>query len=96
MNLPNPDQLLPQMAAALDDHLSRLGIAEPRFVGIRTGGVWVAQALLAAGGRERPWASSMSPSIATISRRTDCTRRCARPNCHSRSRGNIWYWSMMC
>lgn len=52
MNLPNPDQLLPQMAAALDDHLSHRGIAEPRFVGIRTGGVWVAQALLAASGRE--------------------------------------------
>ncbi|MCF7200996.1 bifunctional pyr operon transcriptional regulator/uracil phosphoribosyltransferase PyrR [Pseudomonas oligotrophica] len=52
MNLPNPDQLLPEMARALDAHLTRHGIAEPRFVGIRTGGVWVAQALLAASGRD--------------------------------------------
>ena len=52
MNLPNPDQLLPEMARTLDAHLTRHGIAEPRFVGIRTGGVWVAQALLAALGRD--------------------------------------------
>lgn len=46
MTLPNPDQLLPEMAASLAQHLSRHGIAEPRFIGIHTGGVWVAQALL--------------------------------------------------
>ncbi len=46
MTLPNPDQLLPEMAAALDRHLTRHGITEPRFIGIHTGGVWVAQALL--------------------------------------------------
>jgi len=34
------------MASALDSHLSSRGITEPRFVGIRTGGVWVAEALL--------------------------------------------------
>lgn len=51
MTLPNPEQLLPEMAAALDQHLSSHGIAEPRFVGIRTGGVWVAQALLDLRGR---------------------------------------------
>jgi len=47
MTLPNPDELLPQMAAALDRHLHRHGITAPRFVGIHTGGVWVAQALMA-------------------------------------------------
>ncbi|EXF46826.1 bifunctional pyrimidine regulatory protein PyrR/uracil phosphoribosyltransferase [Pseudomonas sp. BAY1663] len=53
MNLPNPEQLLPEMAAALQQHLSERDIQEPRFIGIRTGGVWVAQALLAArGGNE--------------------------------------------
>ncbi|MCQ4311419.1 bifunctional pyr operon transcriptional regulator/uracil phosphoribosyltransferase PyrR [Pseudomonas stutzeri] len=46
MTLPNPEQLLPEMAAALDQHLSSHGVAEPKFIGIRTGGVWVAQALL--------------------------------------------------
>lgn len=48
MNLPNPAELLPQMAAALTSHLNKRRISEPRFIGIRTGGVWVAQALLAA------------------------------------------------
>ncbi len=46
MTLPNPEHLLPEMASALDSHLSSRGITEPRFVGIRTGGVWVAEALL--------------------------------------------------
>jgi pyrimidine operon attenuation protein/uracil phosphoribosyltransferase len=47
MNLPDPAQLLPKMAAELRQHLLLRGIAEPRFIGIQTGGVWVAQALLA-------------------------------------------------
>ena len=51
MTLPNPEQLLPEMAAALQAHLDGHGIGEPRFIGIRTGGVWVAQALLEARGR---------------------------------------------
>ncbi|MGM3386550.1 bifunctional pyr operon transcriptional regulator/uracil phosphoribosyltransferase PyrR [Stutzerimonas stutzeri] len=46
MTLPNPQHLLPEMAAALSRHLDSRGITEPRFVGIRTGGVWIAQALL--------------------------------------------------
>ena len=50
MTLPNPEQLLPEMAAALQSHLDRHGIDAPRFIGIRTGGVWVAQALLEARG----------------------------------------------
>jgi pyrimidine operon attenuation protein/uracil phosphoribosyltransferase len=52
MSLPNPAELLPQMAAALTRHLNKRQISEPRFIGIRTGGVWVAQALLEALGRE--------------------------------------------
>lgn len=47
MSLPNPAELLPQMAAALTSHLNKRAISEPSFIGIRTGGVWVAQALLA-------------------------------------------------
>ncbi|TWI58402.1 pyrimidine operon attenuation protein/uracil phosphoribosyltransferase [Pseudomonas duriflava] len=46
MNLPNPDELIPRMASDLAAYLEHKGIAEPRFVGIRTGGIWVAQALL--------------------------------------------------
>ena len=52
MSLPNPAELLPQMAAALTSHLNQRQISEPRFIGIRTGGVWVAQALLEALGRD--------------------------------------------
>src|SRR5690606_24205305 len=52
MTLPNPEQLLPEMAAALDLHLSSHGIEQPRFIGIRTGGIWVAQALLALRGKD--------------------------------------------
>lgn len=54
MTLPDPARLLPEMAQALDRHLARHGISEPRFIGIRTGGVWVAQALLEALGRDEP------------------------------------------
>ena len=52
MSLPNPTELLPQMAAALTGHLNSRQISEPRFIGIRTGGVWVAQALLETLGRD--------------------------------------------
>lgn len=52
MSLPTPADLLPQMAAALTQHLNSRQISEPRFIGIRTGGVWVAQALLEALGRQ--------------------------------------------
>ena len=52
MILPDPDLLVPQMAAALTALLTRRQIASPRFIGIRTGGVWVAQALLRALGRD--------------------------------------------
>ncbi len=52
MKLPNPAELLPQMAIALTEHLANRQISEPRFIGIHTGGVWVAQALLQALGRD--------------------------------------------
>jgi pyrimidine operon attenuation protein/uracil phosphoribosyltransferase len=52
MKLPNPAELLPQMAAALTEHLANRHISEPRFIGIHTGGVWVAQALLKEMGRD--------------------------------------------
>src|SRR5690606_4031290 len=52
MTLPNPEQLLPEMLAALNQHLTNRAISEPRVIGSRTGGVWVAQALLEARGQE--------------------------------------------
>ena len=52
MSLPNPADLIRQMAVDLNAHLARRQITEPRFIGIRTGGVWVAQALLEALGRD--------------------------------------------
>ncbi|EIK98557.1 bifunctional pyrimidine regulatory protein PyrR uracil phosphoribosyltransferase [Pseudomonas sp. M47T1] len=54
MSLPNPAQLISQMAVDLTAHLARRGISEPRFIGIRTGGVWVARALLEALGNDAP------------------------------------------
>ena len=45
MSLPNPADLIRQMAVDLRAHLARRAINEPRYIGIRTGGVWVAQAL---------------------------------------------------
>ncbi len=45
MSLPDPAALIRQMAVDLRVHLARRAIAEPRYIGIRTGGVWVAQAL---------------------------------------------------
>jgi pyrimidine operon attenuation protein/uracil phosphoribosyltransferase len=54
MNLPNPAELLPQMAGALINHLKQRQIRQPRFIGIRTGGVWVAQALLECLGNREP------------------------------------------
>ena len=52
MKLPNPAELLPQMASALTDHLLKRNITAPRFIGIHTGGVWVEQALLKEMGRD--------------------------------------------
>ena len=54
MSLPNPAELISQMAIRLKAHLKHRGISEPRFIGIRTGGVWVAQALLQELGNDSP------------------------------------------
>jgi pyrimidine operon attenuation protein/uracil phosphoribosyltransferase len=54
MSLPNPAELISAMAVDLRAHLARRNIQEPRFIGIRTGGVWVAQALLEALGSDAP------------------------------------------
>jgi pyrimidine operon attenuation protein/uracil phosphoribosyltransferase len=54
MTLPNPAELISQMAIDLNAHLNKRGISEPRFIGIRTGGVWVAQALLEALNSQSP------------------------------------------
>ncbi|MCM2363912.1 bifunctional pyr operon transcriptional regulator/uracil phosphoribosyltransferase PyrR [Pseudomonas sp. SR18] len=54
MSLPNPAELISQMAIRLKANLEHRGISEPRFIGIRTGGVWVAQALLEALGSDSP------------------------------------------
>jgi pyrimidine operon attenuation protein/uracil phosphoribosyltransferase len=54
MTLPNPADLIDQMASALTDRLHARKIETPRFIGIRTGGVWVAKALLERLGSEAP------------------------------------------
>lgn len=51
MTLPNPAELIRQMAGELTTHLAQRHIEAPRFIGIRTGGVWVTEALLAELGR---------------------------------------------
>lgn len=54
MSLPNPADLIRQMAVDLRAHLTRRAIDTPHFIGIRTGGVWVAQALQAELGDDSP------------------------------------------
>ncbi|MBB2493931.1 bifunctional pyr operon transcriptional regulator/uracil phosphoribosyltransferase PyrR [Aquipseudomonas ullengensis] len=54
MALPNPAELLPRMADELRQLLHAHGIEQAHFIGIRTGGVWVAEALLAELGLEQP------------------------------------------
>ncbi|MGL4317817.1 MAG: bifunctional pyr operon transcriptional regulator/uracil phosphoribosyltransferase PyrR [Pseudomonas sp.] len=54
MALPNPAELLPRMARDLQALLKRRGIAQPHFIGIRTGGIWVAEALLTELGSRQP------------------------------------------
>lgn len=48
MKLPAPSELLATMATDLASYLNKRGIDNPAYVGIRTGGFWVAQALLQA------------------------------------------------
>ncbi|WP_397450444.1 bifunctional pyr operon transcriptional regulator/uracil phosphoribosyltransferase PyrR [Pseudomonas sp. NA-150] len=54
MSLPNPAALISQMAIDLKAYLSQRNISEPSFIGIRTGGIWVAQALLDEMGNTSP------------------------------------------
>lgn len=46
MILPSAVELLPNIASELKVYLGKHNIENPVYVGIRTGGVWVAQALL--------------------------------------------------
>lgn len=46
--LPAPEELIQNIATNLMAHLTEKGIQTPHFVGIHTGGVWVANALLKA------------------------------------------------
>lgn len=46
MSLPDPAVLIPAIARELQEHLQAKNIESPRFIGIHTGGVWVANALL--------------------------------------------------
>jgi len=52
MTLPSPAELIPRMATDLRNYLAQRGIDAPRFVGIHTGGIWVAQELLKALGSD--------------------------------------------
>lgn len=52
MKLPSPTELLSNMATNLQNYLTKHGITKPAYVGIRTGGVWVAQALLETMGKQ--------------------------------------------
>lgn len=52
MTLPHPAELLPKMADDLQRYLHARDIHNPCFIGIHSGGVWVAQALLKQLGRD--------------------------------------------
>ena len=54
MNLPDTAVLIPEIARKLQTHLKAQQIDNPRYVGIHTGGVWVAHALLKELGCEDP------------------------------------------
>lgn len=90
MSLPNPADLISQMATRLKAHLAQREISEPRYIGIRTGGIWVAQALLKELGSDAPLGTLDVSFTAMTSARTACTRKCALPPCPSRSKASIW------
>ncbi|NLY13124.1 MAG: bifunctional pyr operon transcriptional regulator/uracil phosphoribosyltransferase PyrR [Gammaproteobacteria bacterium] len=54
MSLPEPAVLIPAIARELQAHLKAQNIDNARFVGIHTGGVWVANQLLKELGHEGP------------------------------------------
>lgn len=51
----NMDQLLDQLEAGLRAQMARRGIESPALIGIRTGGVWIADALKKRLGLEEPF-----------------------------------------
>ncbi|SFL89162.1 bifunctional pyr operon transcriptional regulator/uracil phosphoribosyltransferase PyrR [Marinobacter zhejiangensis] len=51
----NMDQLLDQLEAGLRELMARRGIESPALVGIRTGGVWIADALKKRLGLDEPF-----------------------------------------
>lgn len=53
--IPEVPQLLDRLEQKLRDHLIDRGIATPLLVGIRTGGVWIAEALHQRLGLAEPW-----------------------------------------
>lgn len=52
--LPQPEQLIPRIARQLQEYLAERQIEQPKFIGIHTGGVWVATRLLAELGQSEP------------------------------------------
>jgi len=52
--LPQPELLIRSIAQQLQQKLAEKGIDNPQFIGIHTGGVWVAKALLKALGSDNP------------------------------------------
>ncbi len=53
--LPQPEQLIPRIARQLQEYLAERQIEQPKFIGIHTGGVWVATRLLAELGQSEPF-----------------------------------------
>lgn len=94
MSLPNPADLIRQMAVDLRAHLARRAITEPRYIGIRTGGVWVAQALQEAMGDSSPMGT-----LDVSFYRDDFSQNGLHPQVRpselpSRSRASTWCWWM--
>lgn len=90
MILPVPAELISQMALDLKAHLARRNITEPRYIGIRTGGIWVAQALLCAMNSEAPLGTLDVSFYRDDFSKMACTRKCAPRSCRSRSKASTW------
>jgi len=61
------ESLICVMTGKIRDLLEERDIQDPLMVGIRTGGVWLAERLHRKLELEEPWAPSTSPSTATTS-----------------------------
>lgn len=81
MSLPNPAVLISTIAGQLQDHLKAQNIDNALFVGIHTGGVWVANQLLKELKHEGPLGILNVSFIAMISAAVVYTRKCARLSC---------------